>query len=468
MTDSIKFYGFNFRPSGGGAGGASPELSSAQNCFKMTLVVTNIIFLIFGCVLCGVGAYAMSSKAGSLAGETLPQGIIVLGVFILLVSLLGCFAAFKESRLFLGVYSAFLSLFVIVLLAVGIGVYAKKDSAQQYMVDGWCEAPPEVQADIQQYFMCCGLYSFNDSKGYSKNEYPSHPFDADVLPACPKALRKKIYKNYPYEYLPCPSGLAITNSQACLGVLQSSFNSSYQIAGACSIAFAVLMGVGMAVVCVLMRAIKEKKHLEAMRKLHRKLRDTRDGGGANEGEDPNAAPSSSVLAQRDAESGYGPAEGEADLSAVEIGGSAFATGGDAQLGSGSGAATAPRDEYDEDEEVTAGEQQHYVVGGGAGARGGNRVTSPPAAAAASSARSGKARRAVDEYDEEEEEDEEYAAPPPRRGQRQQQKQQAKAKSSRRAAAAPLDMEYDEEEASVSAAPAPGYTKRDDEYEEEDY
>jgi len=58
---------------------------------------------IFGCVLCGVGAYALQSKAGSLAGETLPQGIIVIGVFIILISFLGCLAAFKESRFFLAI-----------------------------------------------------------------------------------------------------------------------------------------------------------------------------------------------------------------------------------------------------------------------------------------------------------------------------------------------------------------------------
>jgi hypothetical protein len=56
-------------------------------------------------VLCGVGGYAMQTKAGSLAGQTLPQGIIVLGVFIILVSFLGCVSAYKESRCFLGVVS---------------------------------------------------------------------------------------------------------------------------------------------------------------------------------------------------------------------------------------------------------------------------------------------------------------------------------------------------------------------------
>jgi hypothetical protein len=69
----------------------------------MTLVVANIVFLIFGSVLCAVGGYASTSKAGALAGETLPHGIIALGVFIILLSLLGCLAAFKESRLFLGI-----------------------------------------------------------------------------------------------------------------------------------------------------------------------------------------------------------------------------------------------------------------------------------------------------------------------------------------------------------------------------
>jgi hypothetical protein len=229
---------------------------------------------IFGSILCGVGAYAMQTKAGGLAGETLPSGIIVLGVFIILVSFVGCFAAYRESRLFLAVYFGFLLIFVIILMAVGIAVYAQKDSADKYMSQGWCKAQQyndlAVIRDIQNYFQCCGLNFYNDSQGFTDNTVDSK---ATTYPGC-YAYRDPSDQNY--AYISCPTGLDKTTGLACLPILSSTFVSSYIAAGACAIAFAVIMSAGMVVVCVLMSGIKEKRHLEDIRKLHRKLREAKE------------------------------------------------------------------------------------------------------------------------------------------------------------------------------------------------
>jgi hypothetical protein len=256
-------------------------------------------------------------------------------------------------------------------MAVGIGVYAKKDSAWSYMAEGWCEAPPSVQADIQNHFTCCGLYIFkfsrtgqhradrgtetdsagglsgwigldwmvscvqcslfhvatrvfrvlllvfflffffflffptlSDSKGSPAvvnstsdavppacpNNVPSDPYAAypdhgafGCVAAAAAALHRGVF-TFPHNVapprgesggtfllvkrcahlslwfrclgfffflafppvavhpvLPCPAGVTKENGQACLNVLVSAFNSSYQIAGGCAIAFAVLM-----------------------------------------------------------------------------------------------------------------------------------------------------------------------------------------------------------------------------------
>jgi hypothetical protein len=74
-------------------------------------------------------------------------------------------------------YFAFLLLFVIILMAVGIAVYVKKDSAGDYMTAGWCAATPAVIADLQVYFTCCGLKYFNDSLAWTdpstQTSYPA-------------------------------------------------------------------------------------------------------------------------------------------------------------------------------------------------------------------------------------------------------------------------------------------------------
>jgi len=250
---------------------SGPELSGAQSAFKNILTCANLIFLIFGCVLCGVGGYAIGTEAGALAGQTLPQGIIVLGVFIILMSFLGCVSAYKESRLFLGVYFIFLLLFVIILGSIGIAVHVKKDNAPQYIEEGWCSALEDADTslilqDVQSHFLCCGLQSFNDSLA------SGIPGEDNFVPAaCPQNMQRK----NPH-YVPCPAGLTKAIGQPCMPILESTFEHSYVTAGACAIAFAVIMAVFMVFVCVLMSGIKEKRHMEDMRKLHRKLRDLKD------------------------------------------------------------------------------------------------------------------------------------------------------------------------------------------------
>ena len=213
----------------------------------------------------------MQTKAGGLAGETLPSGIIVLGVFIILVSFVGCFAAYRESRLFLAVYFGFLLIFVIILFAVGIAVYSQKDQADKYMSQGWCTAQAAgdfgVIRDIQNYFQCCGLNYYNDSTYWVSGGSLTVAGCASLYPPGTN-----------FAYIACPSTLGVgpTGGMACLPILSSTFASSYIAAGACAIAFAVIMCAGMVVVCVLMSGIKEKKHLEDIRKLHRKLREAKE------------------------------------------------------------------------------------------------------------------------------------------------------------------------------------------------
>src|SRR3979409_1812665 len=83
---------------------SDPSLNKSQKCFKYTLLLANLLFLIFGIVLMSVGSYAMNNTLAFIQGTTLPAGLIVLGVFIMLLSLLGAVSAWKESRGFLGLY----------------------------------------------------------------------------------------------------------------------------------------------------------------------------------------------------------------------------------------------------------------------------------------------------------------------------------------------------------------------------
>ena len=174
------------------------------------------------------------SQIGALSGNTLPVGIVVLGVFILLLSLLGGVSAYKESRAFLLVYFLFLLLLTLILFFVGIAVYVERNNAATYITQGWQTATPALRSSLQSIFQCCGCCT---SQYVQSND----------------------------TAFPC--SLPANAQQGCLPVFVSYFQSYYVTAGGCGIAFAVIMFVGMLIVCFLMQGIKQKRAEQDLAKL---------------------------------------------------------------------------------------------------------------------------------------------------------------------------------------------------------
>jgi len=222
--------------------GKSPELSKAHKCLKVVLIVANLIFLIFGCILMGVGSYAYNYQLGVLAGSSAPVGIVVLGVFIFFLSFLGCVSAWRESKFFLAVYFFFLALMTFLLLVVGIAVYAKQNQAASYMTQGWMLADSSFRATLQNAFSCCGLNSFNET-------------GTAVLPCPSSSYAYDQYNNLMW-------------GRYCLPIIQSDFQSSFNTVGSTGIAFAFLMIVGLVFVCCLIRGIRQKSLKNDLDQLH--------------------------------------------------------------------------------------------------------------------------------------------------------------------------------------------------------
>jgi hypothetical protein len=120
---------------------------------------------IFACVLIGVGSYALNNTSNALAGQTLPSGLIVMGVFMLVLAAIGAISAWKESVVGLGFYLAFLLIITIILFSIGVAIAVQKDQAGLYIEKAWYNAPLDVKASIQLELLCCGLMTYNISAG---------------------------------------------------------------------------------------------------------------------------------------------------------------------------------------------------------------------------------------------------------------------------------------------------------------
>lgn len=215
---------------------AYPQLTRAQMCFKYTLFAANLLFLIFACVLIAVGSYATTNSIGALSGQTLPIGITVLGVFILVLAVVGGVAAYKEIRALLIVYFIVLMILTIILFFVGIAVYVERDNLDTYIDQGWQVATPDLKQSLQVLFSCCGCCTDNFVPFNQTN------YVCDEFTVSPQKL-------------------------ACRPVFDSYLHSYYVTAGGCAIAFAVIMIAGLFLVCFLMQGIKKKRAEQDLAKL---------------------------------------------------------------------------------------------------------------------------------------------------------------------------------------------------------
>ncbi len=152
----------------------------------------------------------------------MPAGIIVMGVFLLILSLLGCLAAYKQNRPALGVYFILLMLILFMLFFIGIGVYVRRGDSESLMLDVWDESAPDLRHNYENYFECCGRWNSTDRQNVA-------------------GLCDPVY-----------------NGTGCISAMASSFRHYAASAGGAGIGFAIILTFALVIVCILMRGIKAR------------------------------------------------------------------------------------------------------------------------------------------------------------------------------------------------------------------
>ena len=123
-------------------------------------------------------------------------------------------------------YFIFIAIITIILFAVGIAVYVKRDQASVYISQAWKSAEPGPREALQLAYYCCGLTGAGD--------------DAVLLEPCNPAAPST----------PAPA-------DGCLPLMEKSFNDNFQTAGSCGIAFSCVMVVSLLFTAYLMVGIRE-------------------------------------------------------------------------------------------------------------------------------------------------------------------------------------------------------------------
>lgn len=152
-----------------------------KNMVKLLLVVFNVIAVIIGLALIGVGGYARM-EYGEILSMThdsytnIPVVMMILGLIIFILGFFGCFGSYKESRVLLIIYSVLLIVVImgeVVTIVVALIFKGKIDSEVEKgltenfndYIDGDDKAMGLID-DVQSTLECCGLH---DSSTWTAN-----------------------------------------------------------------------------------------------------------------------------------------------------------------------------------------------------------------------------------------------------------------------------------------------------------
>jgi len=146
----------------------SDILPNTPRYLKVPLIFFNCILWILGVILIALGGYALSQldNLSELTSISLPAGLIVLGVFIIILTVVGCVVAYKEKLVGLIFFTIFMLILLICLIGVGGGAFAYRQNAATPLTTAWGSASDNQRNLVQRYFTvqnsdgtitpCCG------------------------------------------------------------------------------------------------------------------------------------------------------------------------------------------------------------------------------------------------------------------------------------------------------------------------
>ncbi|KAM4882862.1 CD63 antigen [Thomomys bottae] len=162
-------------------------VEGGMRCVKFLLYVFLLAFCAcaIGLIAVGVAAQLVLNNTiqETTSGSLLPVVIIAVGVFLFLVAFVGCCGTCKENYCLMITFAIFLSLIVLVEVAVAISGYVFKDKIvtefdkdfRQQMKNYSKNNTASILDKLQEEFSCCGASNYTDwenAYGMPKDQVP--------------------------------------------------------------------------------------------------------------------------------------------------------------------------------------------------------------------------------------------------------------------------------------------------------
>ncbi|KAH8388540.1 hypothetical protein KR093_009161 [Drosophila rubida] len=125
-------------------------------CSKNALIALNILYVMIGFLLIGVGVYARAASV--VTNLPIVGGILACGVILICISMLGLAGAVKHHQVMLFFYMIILFMLFLIQFSIASSCLAvNAEQQQQFAEQGWKTVPPNLREQVQEKFLCCGF-----------------------------------------------------------------------------------------------------------------------------------------------------------------------------------------------------------------------------------------------------------------------------------------------------------------------
>ncbi|XP_057685326.1 tetraspanin-31 isoform X1 [Corythoichthys intestinalis] len=132
-------------------------------CSKNALCSLNVVYMLVGLLLIGVAAWGKGF--GLVSSIHIIGGVIAVGVFLLLIAVVGLVGAVRHHQVMLFFYMVIL--FIVFLFQFGVScscLAMNRGQQEVFLNSAWGMLESKTKTDLESQLNCCGLLNVTDQR----------------------------------------------------------------------------------------------------------------------------------------------------------------------------------------------------------------------------------------------------------------------------------------------------------------
>ncbi|MEE6515664.1 hypothetical protein FKM82_024606 [Ascaphus truei] len=139
-------------------------------CSKNALCALNVVYMLVGLLLIAIAAWGKGF--GIVSSIHIIGGVIAVGIFLLLIAIVGFIGAASHHQVMLFLYMVVLFLVFVLQFGVSCSCLAMNQSQQeQFLNTTWSKMSDDTKTELESQLNCCGLLNTTEGRAQFATDY---------------------------------------------------------------------------------------------------------------------------------------------------------------------------------------------------------------------------------------------------------------------------------------------------------